>query len=293
MNPVLTYWLMQLVCVAAIAATMYLGLRKLRYARLVEDTPTSSIRSAAQGYVELCGTAKPLPGYPAEPAPLTGLPCLWYHYEIFEEGGKKPVESGTSHRPFLLTDDHGDDCIIHVDDAKVIPKHVDKWGGHQRRPAMAFVAPEAQSRIDTGKRYKYREYRINLNDSLYAIGLFRSFHPPSAEQQAAEQRDLLIMQWKLDQEALIRRFDKDNNGYIDMDEWQQAQDEALRIATEQVRNNFDHSPEHLLTLPPDRKRPLIISSMSQSHLIKKYRRDGWLYFAAALLIVAFWGSKIM
>lgn len=49
----------------------YLGFRQLHRARLIEDTPTSRIRSAAQGYAELEGRAVAL-GDPLY-APLSGV----------------------------------------------------------------------------------------------------------------------------------------------------------------------------------------------------------------------------
>ena len=57
------------------------ALRSLRIARLIEDTPTSRIRSAAQGYVELSGRGLPLQGT-ANLAPLTQRPCVWWRYRI-------------------------------------------------------------------------------------------------------------------------------------------------------------------------------------------------------------------
>jgi hypothetical protein len=46
----------------------------LRKARSIEDTPTSKISSAAQGYVELIGSAKADQALLS--APLTNTPCL-------------------------------------------------------------------------------------------------------------------------------------------------------------------------------------------------------------------------
>src|SRR5690606_9806630 len=74
---------------AASAAALFFMVRNLRTARTIEDTPTSKIRSAAQGYVELSGTASSTGETIA--APLSGTPCLWYRYTIerYERSGKQ------------------------------------------------------------------------------------------------------------------------------------------------------------------------------------------------------------
>ena len=291
------YWLVQGGTFGAFGAMLLIGLRKIKHARLIEDTPTSSVRSAAQGYVELLGTAKPLEDYEAEPAPLTGLPCLWYHYEIYEQKQDKPgwrrVESRTSKSPFFLVDDNGDGCIIQVEGAQVKPRGVDTWYGHQRRPVMAYTAPEAQMALKTGSRYKYLESRIAVGDSLYAMGLFRSLLPPGPEEQTEKRKQLLLSQWKIDQQQLLVRFDKDGDGRIDMQEWQHAQDEALKVATEQILHNFDHRPVHTLSLPLQRSRPLIISSMIPAQLAKQYRTNGVRCLVAAIVIAVAWGLWLL
>src|SRR5690606_16652826 len=97
----------------AAAGGLALMARQLRRARLIEDTPTSRIRSAPQGYVELTGFARevaaadtPLRG------PLTGKPCVWFRYRIerYQRGkrsGWHPVESGASAQWFELDDGSG------------------------------------------------------------------------------------------------------------------------------------------------------------------------------------------
>ncbi len=59
---------------------------RLARARLLGDVPTSRIRSAAQGFVELYGVLEEGPEGPLQ-APLTGKPCLWWRYRIEVEEG--------------------------------------------------------------------------------------------------------------------------------------------------------------------------------------------------------------
>ena len=50
---------------------------RLRRDRLVADTPTARIRSAAQGYVKVTGRALPAGSAPTA-APLSSRPCVWW-----------------------------------------------------------------------------------------------------------------------------------------------------------------------------------------------------------------------
>src|SRR6267142_4805107 len=58
----------------------YYFFRRLQF---LEDTPQSLLRSAAQGYVQLQGNGKLMPGQPIV-APLTQNRCVWWSYRIEE-----------------------------------------------------------------------------------------------------------------------------------------------------------------------------------------------------------------
>ena len=68
-----------LLTIGGFIGAFYFVLRK----RIIEDTPTSAIRSAAQGYVELSGHGKLMEGSVIS-GPLTGTTCTWYSYTIEE-----------------------------------------------------------------------------------------------------------------------------------------------------------------------------------------------------------------
>ena len=101
------------------------AVRRMVQARYLLDTPTSKIRSAAQGYVEFYGIL----GQTAEAqlsAPLTGTPCLWWRYRIeeYRSSGKsrswRTLESGSSEAWLRLSDGTGD-CLIDPRGAEVRP----------------------------------------------------------------------------------------------------------------------------------------------------------------------------
>src|SRR5258708_3362828 len=96
----------------AIAGGLYffvVGFQLLARKRLLLATPTSRIRSAALGLVEVNGMAA---GTHTIPAPITGNPCFLYHTTAWQKReGKKndwdKVAEETLHLPFFLDDTTG------------------------------------------------------------------------------------------------------------------------------------------------------------------------------------------
>jgi hypothetical protein len=97
---------------AATAGGLYFffgGFRLLARKRLLLTTPTSKIRSAAMGLVEVNGLAA---GPYTVPAPITGKPCFLYRTTAWQqrEGKQKEwerVADETLHLPFFIDDSTG------------------------------------------------------------------------------------------------------------------------------------------------------------------------------------------
>jgi hypothetical protein len=96
----------------AIAGGLYFfvsGFGLLARKRLLLTTPTSKIRSAALGLVEVNGVAA---GPYTMPAPITGKPCFLYHTTVWQQREGKNVEwdkiaDETLHLPFFIDDSTG------------------------------------------------------------------------------------------------------------------------------------------------------------------------------------------
>lgn len=239
----------------------------LRRARMLEDLPTSRIRSCAQGYVELEGHARLLPGPPIV-SPLSRQHCAWWsftiHYRDPDGKGSELVERETSDNLFLLVDPTGS-CVVDPARAQVTPSVSRRWRGHTLRP---HLIPKRSQWLNFG-RYSYHEQQIKIGDMVYATGLFRSQTALMEFNEVADTQQLLA-EWKRDQRKLIARFDANADGQIDPKEW----DTARRAATQQVRaQQIEQSlaPDiHVLSYPPDR-RPFILSTVSQHALTRRYR----------------------
>lgn len=269
-----------LFCIGLLAGAFVLIYR----ARLLEDTPTSLIRSAAQGYVELRGHARLLPGPPII-SPLSDTPCAWWSYRVQERerNGKnnqwRTIEEETSGELFLLADSTGE-CIVDPDYASVTPSVSRSWGGPVPKPHRP---PDRDSWLSFGN-YRYSEKLILLGDPVYATGWFRT---QAAILDLNESRDVseLMAEWKRDKHNLLKRFDSNGDGQIDMQEWEVARRAALeQVRSEHVERSLD--PDlHVLSKPPDR-RPFILSTLTQKSMTRRYRFWATLCLLGGLALIA-------
>ena len=79
----LKFWLLVAGLGASTVYSFWYAFKAWGKNRLIEDTPISRIRSAAQGYVELSGRGT-MPPNAENKGPLTGIPCTWWRYKIEE-----------------------------------------------------------------------------------------------------------------------------------------------------------------------------------------------------------------
>jgi hypothetical protein len=125
---------------------------------MIEDTPTSRVRSAAQGYVEIAGRCRPLDGA-RNLAPLTQRPCVWWHFRIQKRTSSGPpgkrrtswrtVNSGRSEQPFLLDDGTEGDPIA------FFPTNAETLEAPSTAPTLAISATASTLVANTIYRYFY------------------------------------------------------------------------------------------------------------------------------------------
>ena len=164
-------WFIVALAAAAGGFALWQAFRALKRALLVEDTPTSLIRSAAQGYCELFGHAELMPGAPIR-APLTAETCIWWEYSVEEKvrSGKnthwRVIEHDVCGSLFALDDPTGR-CVVDPDGAEVIGPPKRTWYGNSPRP---MLGPAAGSRWGLGNGYRYSQRLIPPETQLLAIG---------------------------------------------------------------------------------------------------------------------------
>lgn len=281
------FWIAAGIAIVAAAAAFFGSFYYLRKTRLIEDMPTSRIRSAAQGYVELEGIGRFIEG-PNIVGPLTSLPCLWWQYSVERKtttgSGKnrrthwQTIASGVSGCLFSLDDDTGT-CIIDPDGARVLTVERDFWYGYT--PRWSGPPKRGWGRW-MGGNYRYTERRLVRNRPLYALGWFKTVGGAGSDFDANEEVRQRLVEWKRDQAALIARFDADGDGNIDAQEWEQARRAAeAEVREEQLQRAMQPGVNVLGRPPRHHNRPFLLSAIPQEKLIRRFRRK------AAALIVAF------
>ncbi len=277
---------------AALLLLLNEAARQFRYQRLMANTATSKIRSAAQGYVEMQGYAALLPGDPIY-ATLSGLPCVWFRYQVecrensFSRGRSDrnwhTIDKGISEHLFALRDGTGS-CVVDPEGAHVTPSAHDHWYGDSPLPG-GINRPANWVRwlglAGFGRQYRYSEERIAIGAPLVALGQFRSMAGANSD---AVNQDVaaLLHEWKQDQVSLKNRFDANRDGVIDEIEWA-----AARRAAEQEVAATDKLPPAVDTLidSRDHQRPFLLSAGTEDALETRAR-----LFACALGLVIFVGS---
>lgn len=235
--------------------------------RVIRDTPTSKVASAAQGYVELMGRGKPMPNTPVF-SQLRHLPCLWFRYKIEQrtQGEQRnewrTIASGESRESFLLRDGSGE-CVIDADHAEINTRYHEVWREGDMR---------------------YTEWTLLEHDALYVLGTFRT-HSMAAEFNSNTELNTLLASWKRDLPDLHRRFDLNNDGELDMDEWMLARKAAQREVAKQFRAAQAQPDIHLIRQPADGKL-FLISNRTPAELSRRYLYWCWLHLVLFFISLA-------
>jgi hypothetical protein len=155
----------------------YRGFRMLQRKRLIEDTPTSKIRSAAMGLVEVNGLAN---GPYTIPAPVSQIPCYFHRTMvwIYVQSGKnkrwKKVVDARFHVAFYLEDETGR-VLVDPSDAE-LDIHRDfqqeyQHGLFQDDPIPSNVSHFlAMHGVERDHPIKIEEYCIKPKNALFILG---------------------------------------------------------------------------------------------------------------------------
>jgi len=240
--PVFWFIILAFALFAAVLWLIFSLFKDLRTLRIIINTPTSKIRSAAQGYVELQGKVTSV--IELLESPLTKTKCCWYKYKVEKEvitqdsdGNTtyewEVVDEGQSYNLLKINDETGE-CLINVTNAIVKPIKHQVWIGHamsnpnpQRSTKRINKLFEMLSNFDN-TRYKYTEYLIEPEEVIYTLGFFQT-----VEKHFVPSVKSINTEWQF---------------YAD------------KIQDHQRINYLSH-----------KKDPCIVSTYSQKHLIKKYK----------------------
>jgi len=195
-----------------------------RRKRAIEDTPTAKVRSVALGAAELEGVARqkdPLV------APVSGLPCAWYRYQIEREthSGKErewtTVASGDSADwPFYLEDTTGRVRVDPKGATAEIPNQI-----YETNPeitgALAKLLTDHGIDCTAGwfgnrSRLRVSEARIDPGARLYVYGVAQARH--GLQEERRFQIAARLAEIKKDP-AAMKAADLDGDGEVSLEEW--------------------------------------------------------------------------
>ena len=219
-----------------------------RRIRLIEDTPRSSLNSAAQGYCVLEGSVSLYDGEVAR-GPHLELPVMvWYSSEL------RTCSAG-----FLLNDGKGI-CTVDPRDAKVItPRY------HYGSSSYNAIYPA---------------------ETIYVIGQLETLSKQRNEDERKNLIHSKILEWKRNPVKFLDYFDKNKDGKIDDREMSVVKRAATRIVDDELEASYQLPASHVISRPVD-SRPFIISSIHPDKLILRYKRAMYFHLTAWALLTIF------
>ncbi len=259
-------WPWALLAMAAVSFFAWLG--NYRRYRQIHDLPTSKVSSAAQGYVELLGRGELIDGTPVI-SKLGRRQCCWYRYMVEERKSDdkwQTIDQGSSVAHFMLVDDTGQ-CVVSPEGAEIVTSNHRTW--HE-------------------EPYRHTEWLLVPGEILYALGEFVTTSG-NLREDVEERRDIaaLIEDWKRDRQALHERFDLNQDGTIDMQEWElarmQAKREVRKLRSQMAKRLTEGV--HLLRRPKDRRLFLLANEMPDT-LGRRY----WWWSVLHLAVLAGCGT---
>ncbi len=266
-------------------AALVASLSRLRRDRYMADTPLVRIRSAAQGYVRVEGIAREPPGESLR-SPLTGRACVWWDYRVdYREKSDKgatlyrAIEQATSVTPFVLNDADGE-CLVGPVGAEVTATINDRWRGNTPRPTSLPYFQSGFLLAGTGD-YVYHERLISPGSRLSVLGELRSHTEFGAVDEKTKE---ILRLWKLNQPALLRRFDRNHDGQIDASEW----DDARAAAHAEAEATVLHSPIERVGVvgQTTHGEPFLIAPLDGRRLVRREQRHAALLLVASVLLLA-------
>jgi len=206
--------------------------------RLILDTPSASLNSAAQGYVVLQGRVMPVAFHRGDNNGPSESPTAV---------GFQKESSQNIYRTFLL-EVGKDRCQIVPDSAEVVTE--------------TPIAETGYGQAIFPGEYLYVMGDLNSEESHYS---------PEQRQRLVNKR---LAELELHKEKLIDIYDTDNNQYLDQEEWKAVIGFAENDVDQQLDAEQQQTTLHTMTKPANGK-PFLLSSVPIDALQQHYQRAMW------------------
>lgn len=299
------FWLCTVLALSVALAASWGAFVFLNRKRVIEDTPTALIRSASQGYIELQGHAELMDGDEIQ-APLSMRRCVWYRYKVEKrethhrngrrESRWETIEQGVSDDLFYLVDATGR-CAVDPDGAAITPANINVWYGTSRIPGRYHESDGvwwARALGRLGQPFRYTERRIEPGDEIYALGNFTTHGGAATPFDGSGAVGEKMREWKQDQAFMLKHFDSDGDGQIDLKEWDAARDRAAQEVAAERDQVGEPPPVDVLARSGDRRRPFVIHAGTEEQIIARCRLFSTvlLSLAAPTAVVTLWALGV-
>ncbi len=259
------------------AAIFCYSLLLLYYKRVVENTPTSKIRSHAMGMTELTGRTRPYYDLRTTHT-LTRcifFICRYYKYQRIDNAHQwrltRTVSSGKL--PFYIEDDTGR--------VLVNPKGAYYSLSRSRQTVRGRFIPDLAIRLDDPNT-RVIEDLIAIGAKVYVLG---SAH---LQRHGKTHRERLMDKLRSVKQdpSQMARYDQDGDGHIDAEEWDAAREDIEHSVYAETLTAGRGAYE---TVVIEKSKfgvlPFIVAD-SEKGLLRKFAIRSWLFFACGALAFA-------
>lgn len=260
-------------------ASFFYGFNRLRRKRLIENTPTSTVRGLALGLVELCGKAQKTV---LLESPLTQTECVLYKYlvEEYRRSGKSghwaTIAKGDSfYSPFWLDDATGRIMVFPKGAELVLPADYRFSTGLGRSLPENLITFMDGSGISyrgwlAVRRLRFTEWYIKEGDNVYVIGTAGKSQEHSVDYDNRQKQLMQRIKELKEDPGKMREIDTNKDGTVDAQEWEQA---VAKIEGELAQQLVDvplaENPVDLIVTKGEEEKMYMISDESEKELLNK------------------------
>ncbi|HBU70208.1 MAG TPA: hypothetical protein DEE98_07500 [Elusimicrobia bacterium] len=240
-----------------------LGFKTLRKKWLIDNTPTSKVRSAAMGPAEFNGIALRKTELASR---LTHTDCVYYKFRI-----EKEVRGSKGRKSWQIIESGESACFFYLEDTtgKILIDPLE---------AETFM-PRDYSDIESKgfSRFRYSEWLIKPGDPVYVFGTVRKMKDTIADRK--EKLFAKLRKLKEDRQKLAQ-FDTDKDGRLSAEEWDNAVRAAEEELTREEMNNPDKVEDELVVGKGDLEKTFILSDKKENQISREL-----LFLCSALVII--------
>ena len=249
------------------------GFKRLRRKRLIENIPTSKIRSLALGLVELIGHAQ-TPSLLS--SPLTKTPCVYYRYliERYQQSGRSSrwvkVAAGSSKGVAFWLKDETAAILVFPAGAEIEVTCSYKFTSGWQKPIPADLKLALSDFGIAGRglfgdrALRFSEWLIRPGEEVYVLGTAKQTRdeiPDNKQSLNDRLREIKKNPKKMS------AADTNQDGAISQEEWDDFVGKIeTELTLEQIKNSNPRSNSDIVVAKGDAQRVFIISNKSQKVL---------------------------